>query len=279
MITRGVMTLRNFVNKKRNRGLIRHVVISIMCAIFVLPAVAGNMAGYHVKAEEQLRYENGETGYQAIIEDDAGLISEEQEKQLLSEMEGITEYGNVAFKTADTNVGSTTYYAENYLHDTFGYGVSATVFLIDMDNRQIYVYSDGALYRVITKSYAQTITDNVYKYATNADYYGCASKAFEQMTLLLQGQKINQPMKYISNTLLGIILAVILNYFLVRAFSKAKSPSGKEVMQGIFVRQNMSNFNSVFERESRTYSPQSSGGGGHGGGGGGHSGGGGGHSF
>lgn len=90
--------------------------------------------------------------------------------------------------------------------------------MIDMDNRNIWIHSNGAIYRTITKSYADTITDNVYTYASAQDYYGCASEAYTQMATLLAGRRIAQPMKYISNALLALIIALLINYFVVRAF-------------------------------------------------------------
>ena len=53
----------------------------------------------------------------------------------------------------------------------------------------------------LQNSYADSITDNVYTYASNRDYFSCAAKGFERELNLLKGQKIRQPMKYISNAL------------------------------------------------------------------------------
>ena len=163
-------------------------------------------------------YVNPDTGYQTVIEDDAELLSEEEEAALQELLEEITAYGNVAFKTIDNNYMSTENYARSYYKDMFG-TASGTLFLIDMDNRIIWIHSDGAVYKVITTAYANTITDNVYRYASDEEYFVCAQKAFEQMLSLLQGQKIAQPMKYISNGLLAIILALLLNYGVVCVFA------------------------------------------------------------
>ncbi len=259
----------------------------IKSAIFCVSALVFAMGSLHAVASESdagYIYTNSQTGYRAIVEDDAMLISDEEEQTLLGEMEEITAYGNAIFKTIDVNnYYSTENYAANYLESAFGYGESATIFLIDMDNRMLYVYSTGTIYNIVTGSYADSITDNVYTYATDGEYYTCASMAFAQILTLLQGQNISQPMKYISNALLGIILALLLNYFLVRLFSATRKPSGKEVLSAIFTKQEISGFHADYERETRRYCPSSSGGGGggHGGGGGGHGGGGGGggHSF
>ena len=228
-------------------------------------------------------YVNPDTGYQTVIEDDAELLSEEEEAALQELLEEITAYGNVAFKTIDNNYMSTENYARSYYKDMFG-TASGTLFLIDMDNRIIWIHSDGAVYKVITTAYANTITDNVYRYASDEEYFVCAQKAFEQMLSLLQGQKIAQPMKYISNGLLAIILALLLNYGVVCVFAGAKKPGKKKMMENVPIQFSYTKPLAVFTHQTRTYNPVSSssgggGGGSSGGGGGGRSGGGGGHRF
>ena len=58
----------------------------------------------------------------------------------------------------------------------------------------------------------------MYTYASDADYYICAMKVYEQEYTLLQGRKIAQPMKYISNALLAVVIAVVINYIIVRVY-------------------------------------------------------------
>ncbi len=230
-------------------------------------------------------YENPNTGYCAMIEDDANLLSEAEESELADTMLKITLYGNAAFKSIDSNSTSTENFIKSYYKDTFGTD-SGTVFLIDMDNRNIWIYSDGAIYRTVTTAYANTITDNVYRYASRAEYFDCANEAFDQINTLLEGQKIRQPMKYISNALLAMILALLVNYIFVSRLAKIKSPSREAVMRGIEKKFECTKPEVVFVNQTRTYSPRSSDSGGSrssGGGSssssGGSSGGGGGHSF
>lgn len=230
-------------------------------------------------------YTNSETGYSVIIEDDASLLSNDEKKQLAETMKDITPYGDVAFKSIDYNPYSTETYIERYYNSIFGTG-SGTVFLIDMDNRNIWIYSDGSIYSTITTAYANVITDNVYTYASDKDYFTCANKAFIQEAALLQGRRISQPMKYISNALLAIAIAILINYFIVRQTSRVRKASDNEIVNGVFANNAFNNVSVNFIRQTRTYSPRSSSSsgssGGHsggGGGGGGHSGGGGGHSF
>ena len=230
-------------------------------------------------------YTNDETGYKVVIEDDAQLLTDGEKSQLAETMKDITPYGDVAFKSIDYNSYSTETYIERYYNSIFGTG-SGTVFLIDMDNRNIWIYSDGSIYSTITTAYANVITDNVYAYASDKDYFTCANKAFIQEAALLQGRRISQPMKYISNALLAIAIAILINYFIVRQTSRVRKASDNEIVNGVFANNAFNNVSVNFIRQTRTYSPRSSSSsgssGGHsggGGGGGGHSGGGGGHSF
>jgi uncharacterized protein len=228
-------------------------------------------------------YTNEKTGYSVIYEDDASLLSDSEAEQLIEVMKPITAYGGVAFKTITKNgYSSTSSYASSYYASKFGYD-SGTVFLIDMAKRNIYIHSNGAVYNTITNSYADVITDNVYKYASKSDYFTCASTAFQQEATLLAGRRISQPMKYISNALLALVIAILINYVIVRMVSKKHAATQNELVSGIFVNNALNNSRVVLVRQTKTYAPRSSdsgggGGGGHGGGGGFSSGGGGGHS-
>lgn len=225
---------------------------------------------------------NADTGYEAVIEDEADLLTDEEEEALSKKMMEVTSYGNAAFVTVDSNYSTAGSYAEDSFYKYFGYD-SGTLFLIDMDNREIYIYSNGAVYRTVTNSYANTITDNVYTYASDAEYFTCAYKAFEQIVTLLEGNKIAQPMKYISNAFLAVLLALLINYAVVMLTSVTKKPGEKELLEATKHRCSLVNTEAVYTHTTKKYDPPSSsssgGGGGSRGGGGGSRGGGGGHRF
>lgn len=226
-------------------------------------------------------YENQETKYKLRIIDDAELFSDDEEVKLKDQMISLTSYGNIILVTLKENSMSTAGYAEYYYHKEYGTS-SGSIFVIDMDNRNVYIFSDGANYRTITKRKATSITDNVYTYATAEQYYKCASKVFEQMLTLLEGGKIAEPMRHISNFVLAITTAFFINFFIVLACSKVKKASNKEVLGNCNIRFDIGEITGTVIGEHRVYNPHtdsSSGGGGGGGGGGGSSGGGGGHSF
>lgn len=230
-------------------------------------------------------YQNHDTGYTAIVEDSAELLTDAEESDLCDKLKEVTEYCNVAFVSINYNsYYNTQRFAEAYSDDTFAHA-SAVVFVVDMDNRYLYLDSAGAARQRITSAYSDTITDNVYRYASNGDYYTCAYETFDQVNTLMKGQRIAQPMKYISNALLAVVLAMLVNFCFVKISSSKQKASRQELISGIYNNFKMNDANAVFTHKTKTYSPQSSGssgggGGGHsggGGGGGGHSGGG--HSF
>lgn len=225
---------------------------------------------------------NEETNYYVYLDDWADLLTDAEENTLLQVMKPITAYGNVGFVSISDNPEySTEYYVKKYYQERFGYS-SGTVLIIDMDERYIWIYSDGEIYQTITTSYATTITDNIYSYASDEDYLTCASKAFEQINTLLEGRHIAQPMKYISNAFLSIAIALIINYFLAMFLSKSRKASVSQLLDGTFYKTEIKNSRAEFTKQTRRYSPQSSGSSGGGGGrsgGGGGGGGGGGHRF
>jgi uncharacterized protein len=210
-------------------------------------------------------------------------LTDSEEQELADLLLDVTDYCNAAVVTLSYNPSyNTQRYAETYSEDRF-YGQSAVVFVVDMDNRYLYLDSSGAARRRITSAYADTITDNVYRYATDGDYYTCTYKTFDQVCTLMRGQRIAQPMKYISNALLAIALAMLINFIVVKIKSGKRKASNRELISGIYSSYQLHDAESVFLHQTKTYSPPSSGGGGGssggggGGGGGGHSGGG--HSF
>ena len=227
-----------------------------------------------IKAQAAEDYTNPETGYQAVIEDDADLLTDSEETALLENMKPITAYGNVMFLSTSINSDTALNYAKRQYQSLFG-RASGTALVIDMATRTISIYSDGEVNKTITAAYANTITDNIYSYASDRDYYTCAATAYEQELTLLEGGRIAQPMKYICNALLSVVLAILLTFALLSVMRKNDRPVRKvaaataRVSTVIAARQLL---------KTRTYyvSESSSSGGGGGGGGGGS---GGSHSF
>ena len=275
-------------NLKRNCLRVFTMTVFLILCFVITPDRA-------VKAEEI--YRNSVTGYRAVIDDTAGLISDEDPYygKLTEEMQVLTEYGNAALLTVSEGyIESTRDYAKSNLHSLFG-KESATVFLIDLVNRQIYVFSNGDILKTVTQSRGIIITDNIYRYATLAQYTECACHAFEQEIQLLEGSEIAQPMKYISCILLALLFAGFIVYENARKHSAGSVVDSYELLKytehnlGVKVKINNlsktkyrhddNKSDSVRSSGSWFSSDDSSGGSWGGGSSGGSGGGGGGHSF
>lgn len=251
------------------------------CQRILLGITAALLAGFFHVAEVR-------ANAAPIIRDDADLLTNAEEKQLEEDMKDITEYGGVAFVTSDEyHSGEASDYAKQLCRDYF-HGDSGIVFLIDMYDRRIEFYSTGDIYKVINKSRANGIADNIYTYATDGDYFECASKAFSQVTTLLQSGHVSVPMRHVSNLFISFGLSLMAMYLLLY-FSRAKNLKGQNAVLGgkdlIEHAAVMTMTNKVMTKELRAaHASGGSGGGGFSGGGGssgggGGGGGGGGHGF
>lgn len=260
---------------------IRRFAAWLLCGILLMPSLTVSAAGGQTQGAAGVVYRNPDTEYVVVMEDDAGLLTGEEQTALAEKMQEITAYGNAAFKTISDNASSTETYARRYYASLFQ-SRSGFLFLIDMDNRNIWIYCDGAVYKTVTESYADTITDNVYYYASAGDYYTCATRAFDQAHALLQGHRIAQPMKYVCNALLAVIAALLINFGLVSFFSGARKTEDSELLAHSLHYFSATDPTVCYQYQTKVYDPvesRSGSSGGGGGGGGRSSGGGGGHGF
>lgn len=180
---------------------------------------------------EGILYTNAETGYKVVILDREDLLTKEEESMLSSQMQDLTRYGNAVFVSCSQDeYEETLEYAKNWYYGYFG-NESGTALVIDMGQRMVALYSAGSNYKVIGREEGYVITDNIYRYASKGDYYGCAESAFAQVWSLLEGGRIARPMKYVGNALLALILAVLINYGIISA-QAAKRRAGKAMVSG-----------------------------------------------
>ena len=235
------------------------------------------MMSMSVFAQEE-KYLNPETGYRVYVSDEASLLEAGEEQALIDKMKEITAYGGAAFVTCSAP-GSTSDYARERYRGYFGKD-SGMLFMIDMAGRKIWIFSDGDVYRTISRPKANQIADNVYRYAKKGRYGDCALAVFDQAGTLLEGGRIYEGMKHIVNVLLAAIAALMICYLLVSCSSMGARPSRDVILEAGAATLAFTAAAPVFKRQTKKYSPvHTSGGGGGGGGGGGSSGGGGGHSF
>ena len=208
-----------------------------------------------VYAEEL--YVNEINNYKVIYEDDASLLSDKEKEKLKDIMIPLTEYGHIIFKTIKENsYTSTDTYASNFYHKTIG-TESGTLFLIDMDRRNIYIFSDGDNYKVITKSKAYIITDNVYKDATREKYFDCAKEAFSEIKTLLAGGKILEPMRYISNVVISLTVSAFIAFFIALSRTRMKKAKNSEILKNCHIAFQTGDVSVTKTGSHRVYSPVS----------------------
>ncbi len=222
-------------------------------------------------------YTNPNTGYQVFIQDDADLMNEGEETSLLTDMQSLTGYGGVAFVSADVSGQSSADFARQECYKYFS-AESGTVFLIDMGNRNIYIFSTGAMEKTISAAKARTITDNVYTYAKKGDYYSCAKNVFRQEKTILEGGRIAEPMRYICAALVAVMAGLLIGYWVVRISRTHSVKPNAALLGAVRTRFNISEPDVKLTNTKKTRIATGGGfsGGGFSGGGGGFSGGGGG---
>ena len=98
--------------------------IAVFSATFIIiAAIVLLLSVKNVRAEDEKDYRNvyinPDTGYEAIIEDDAALMAENDYEALLGLMKQITLYGNVMLKTIETNNMSTEGYIRALYNERF----------------------------------------------------------------------------------------------------------------------------------------------------------------
>ena len=262
----------------------KRFILGLLCLVVLLAALPGFAAA------------EGESGFRVVIEDGADLLTEAEEAELHTVMERVLPYGNAAFVSVSVNATTTEWLAESKFLEFFG-DVSGALLIIDMDNRYIQLIADGAVYKVVTKTRCNEITDNIYTYASKGDYFSCASKAFRQVSGLLEGQRIAAPFRYVTNAFLAVCLALLGNFALMSLQRRKKVAPENALNVKVAVNAASSAVKAgavaavalTLLNQRRTKHVESSGGGrsgggggfsgGGGGGGGGFSGGGGGHRF
>ena len=238
--------------------------------------------------------EEGDNDFRVVVDDEADLLTDAEENDLRTVMEKVLPYGNAAFVSVDTNDTTTELLAERKFLEFFG-DTDGVVLIIDMGNRYIQLASHGNTRKKISSTRCSEIVDNNYTYASQGDYYGCASKSFEQVAKALEGQRVIAPFRYVTNAFLAICLSLLGNFILMSNQRRKKvdpenalnvkvavNTAASAVKAGVVAGVVLKMLNQRKTRHTESSSGGGRSGGGFSGGGGGHSGGGfsgGGHRF
>lgn len=160
-----------------------------------------------------------------VIRDDLDLLTAEEEAELLEVMEPICEWGTPVFWTTKES-GNYRTKAEKFYLNLLG-NDSGALFVIDMNQRQLTLLTDGAIYKTVNSGDASSIVDNVYRLASFGDYGGCAKEVFSQVHRLLRGEQIARPMKLVSCALLALALSLSLVYLYISRRYETRPKTGK----------------------------------------------------
>ena len=157
------------------------------------------------------------------IYDYANLITDEEEIELYNKVqEFINKYNmDMVIVTINSNPKSSSMaYADDfYDYNNFGKGAnkSGLLFLIDMQNRNMWISTTGDAINIYTDSRINTILDYTYDKISNEDYNGCAEQFIDKASYfankgLTGGSKVVTVPKMICNSLIfaGLVTIVFI---------------------------------------------------------------------
>ena len=197
----------DLIRKALRKPWILNILVLLAAAVLLWPFVLD------VYNALDLGRRNDDAGeHDVFLVDEAELFSPEEERELRQQMQKPARYCAVFLMTTrDTGSKGHAAYAEWAFQRAFSDG-DGILFLIDLDNRQLRLQKndDNPL---LSTELCESITDNVYRYASAGDYYGCARSAFSQVTAVMGGSQIPQPMKHSSNLLIALCLGLMAAFW------------------------------------------------------------------
>ena len=266
--------MRALIKNVQNRILPLFLFVLLFCGIQSRKVYAIEESNFLASSV----YQNEETGYTAYLDDEESLLSDEEKNLLTEKLKPLTKYGNVAFLSGRGEESAADTIRDFY--DSVFYGKSGLIFFIDMENRQIRIQSGGTFYKTITRDVANSITDNVYVFASRGEYYKTAAIAFSQVEGKMEGRFLATPMRWICNLFLAVFLGLFLNFAFLLLTWKQRKVGSKAVLGVLHPDIHVENPRILMTNRVKTRLSSGSGrSGGFSSGGGGHSSGGGGHSF
>ena len=122
------------------------------------------------------------------VYDFADLYTDDEEQKLYEQTKKFIEKYNMDFAIvtiSENNKSSEVAYADDF-YDYNDFDSDGVLFLIDMDNRQIYMSTTGYAIKMYTDARIDYLMDNVYKYMTDKEYYEGTSKYISLLSSLAE---------------------------------------------------------------------------------------------
>lgn len=245
-------------NKLHMRSLMVLMILFIFMGTLWTKPVKAETGNLPSRESIEPDYIDPETGYGLAILDEAGLFTYDETVDLIAEMMDFLQYGNAVVATTNENpFTSVQDLAIDYYDKVFGIKMGV-IFLIDMDDREIFWYSEGHMYDQLSVKSAMAITDNVYSYAVDGEYAACCEEAFRQAVTVIKGGHIANSMKYIGNAFAAILLALFLNYAYARKTSYIR-PAMDAKPEALYIKgQDMQIVKATFTKDVTHMRPRSS---------------------
>lgn len=135
------------------------------------------------------------------VYDFAELLDEDEEEEIAELIDTFIEKYNmdmVVVTTNDADYRSSEAYADDFF-DYNDFGLNETLdgilFLIDMDNRNMWISTHGEAIRMYNDYRIESILDTTYDYISNQDYYNCAKGFVKDATYFasvgITGKNVN----------------------------------------------------------------------------------------
>lgn len=147
------------------------------------------------------------------VYDFADLFTDSEEEKLYNEAKTFIDKYNMDFAIvtiSKNNKSSEVSYSDDF-YDYNDFDSNGLLFLIDMDNRQIYMSTSGTAIKMYTDNRIDYLMDQVYKYMTDKEYYEGTSKYISFLSSLAAKGYPSSSESFVSN-------GQILLYSLIASF-------------------------------------------------------------
>lgn len=176
----------NSLESRRKSGIVEkvsHAAKTLVKTALAAGALGVFLTGTALAASGEDAYQIAEgTESYADVYDMADLFTDEEEKQLSGQAQVLSD--TMKMEAVIVTTGRIPTPPRCSWTDFTWKAVSEPVpttrgilFLIDMDNRELYISTNGQMIRYMTDSRINDVLDDVYNYAADADYYGAAAAA------------------------------------------------------------------------------------------------------
>lgn len=137
--------------------------------------------------------------------DRAGLFEKEEIRELSGRIDALREKMDmdVAIVTTDENPGTAKEFADEFYEENgLGNGSdhSGVLFLIDMENGELYLSTEGKMIRYLTDGRVETILDDTYEYAAEAAFYQAAAVFLKDVETCFENGIASDQYNYDSET-------------------------------------------------------------------------------